>query len=126
VKSDLPISFINEQIIPDWGLAVTIKAVNPPGPDPSIAGVEWEENNGLIGSTLEYANTNKQWLTGVPDVDGVPFLDWIRSGLDETDLAGQDDNAAFETLFGGRPLRLVWCKLTALPDLACQCDRLSV
>ena len=109
VKSDLPISFINEQIIPDWGLAVTIKAVNPPGPNPSIAGVEWEENNGLIGSTLEYANTNRQWLTGVPDVDGVPFLDWIRSGLDETDLAGQDDNAVFETLLGGTvaPLGLV-------------------
>lgn len=109
VKSDLPINFINEQIIPDWGLAVTIKAVNPPGPDPDIAGVEWEENNGLIGSSISYQTTNQQWLTGVPDVDGVPFLDWIRAGLDETDLGGQDDNGVFETLVSGTvaPMGLV-------------------
>jgi len=101
VKSDLPIDFINEQIIPEWGLSVTVKAVNPPGPDPVVSGVEWEENNGVIGSDITYANTSFQWLAGIPDVDGVPFLDWIRSGVDESDLGGQDDNQAFELLAGG-------------------------
>lgn len=108
VKSDFPISFKNEQIIQQWGLAVTVKGVNPPGPSP-VPGVEWEENNGLIGWTIEYENTNKAWLSGIPNVNGSPLLNWLRAGVDDGDLAGQDDNEVFESIFGGTvgPMGLV-------------------
>jgi hypothetical protein len=116
VKSDFPIDFINEQIIPEWGLAVTVKAVNPPGADPDIEGVEWEENNGVIGASIDYENSNQQWLSGVPDVDGVPFLDWIRSGIDTYDAVGKDDNANFETLLGGTISPLILTQYNQFPD----------
>ncbi|MBK7108707.1 MAG: hypothetical protein IPH61_06060 [Bacteroidetes bacterium] len=101
VKSDFPIGFKNEQIIPDWGLAVTIKGVYPPGPNPAVAGVEWEANNGLIGWNIEYENVNMPWLSGVPNVNGSPLLNWLRSGVDETDIPGVDDNEVYESIFGG-------------------------
>ncbi|MFN7014744.1 MAG: hypothetical protein ACK4ON_10805, partial [Bacteroidia bacterium] len=108
VKSDFPISFKNEQIIQQWGLAVTVNGVNPPGPSP-VPGVEWEENNGLIGWSIEYENTNKAWLSGIPNVNGSPLLNWLRSGVDDGDLAGQDDNEVFESIFSGTigPMGLV-------------------
>lgn len=114
VNSDFPINFVNEQIIPEWGLAVTVKAVDPPGPDNSFAVyVPNEENNGFISATMEFANSNNQWLTGVPDVDGPIFLNWIRSGLSSDagfpDYLGQDDDEVYETVLGGTfaPARLV-------------------
>lgn len=102
VVSDFPINFVNEQVITDWGLAVTVHHVLDPGGS-TVAGsfVEKEENNGLIGSSLTFANPNQSWLTGVPDNDGT-ILDWIRCGIAEDDvLPNPDENQIFEGILGG-------------------------
>lgn len=111
VKSDFPINFVNEQILPQWGLSVTVKSVLNPGmidlePDPTETFfVDKEENNGYIGSEIVYADPSKQWMTGVPDVDGAFFLNWIRAGLskegDYADYLGIDDNEYYEGVLGG-------------------------
>ena len=102
VVSDFPINFVNEQVITDWGLAVTVHNVLDPGGS-TVAGsfVEKEANNGLIGSSLTFADPNKAWLAGVPDNDGT-ILDWIRCGIAEDDvLPNPDENQIFEGILGG-------------------------
>jgi len=118
VVSDFPINFINEQVITDWGLSVTVHHVLDPGGS-TVAGsfVEKEENNGLIGGTLTYADPNKIWLTGVPDNDGT-VLDWIRSGIAEDDvLPNPDENQVFEGILGGTwaPTEIVAFSVDANP-----------
>lgn len=102
VVSDFPVNFINEQIITDWGLAVTVhNTFDPGGQTVSGSFVEKEDNNGLIAGTLTFADPNKTWLTGVPDNDGT-VLDWIRSGIAENDvLPNPDENQVFEGVLGG-------------------------
>lgn len=121
VVSDFPINFVNEQIIPEWGLAVTVHNVNEPGGS-SVNGsfIEHEENNGFIGASLTYEDPNKQWLTGVPDNDGT-ILDWIRSGIAEDVFAdvipNPDENQIFETVLGGTwaPIEIVAFNTTDVP-----------
>ncbi|MFN0275693.1 MAG: hypothetical protein ACKVPJ_08105 [Chitinophagales bacterium] len=109
IVSDFPISFVNEQVLPEWGLSVTVKSVNNPGmrdanPSPTESVfVDKEENNGFVGATLEFADPNQQWLSGVPDVDGT-LLNWIRSGESiefYADYPGIDDNQFYEGILGG-------------------------
>lgn len=106
VVSDFPVNFVNEQVIPEWGLSVTVTNVFEPGGQ-SVSGtfIEKEENNGFINATLTYADPNKQWLTGVPDNDGT-ILDWIRSGIAADGafvdvLPNPDENQVFEGVLGG-------------------------
>jgi hypothetical protein len=38
-------------------------------------------SNGLVGSSITYADASKQWLTGYPDInESSNLLNWIRSG----------------------------------------------
>lgn len=73
----------------------------------------------IIGASITYEGSNQGWLTGVPDVDGIPGLDWIRAGTyydnTEKNLSDYnmnnasvgtntvfvDGNQYFETLLGG-------------------------
>ena len=71
----------NEQLIPQWGLSVNIEYYDPY--DASI-GKNFPE---LLFSTVEFADSSKQWLIGVPDQDGSSPRNWIRSGTAEE---GQD------------------------------------
>jgi len=106
VVSDFPINIVNEQVIPEWGLSVTVKNVFDPGGQ-TVSGtfIEKEENNGFIDATLTYEDPNKQWLLGVPDNDGT-ILDWIRSGIAVDGafadvLPNPDENQVFEGVLGG-------------------------
>ncbi len=118
IMSDFPINFVNEQVIQEWGLAVTVKNVFDPGGS-TVSGsfVEKEENNGLIAGTLTFADPNKAWLTGVPDNDGT-ILDWIRAGVADDDvLPNPDENQIFEGVLGGTwaPTELVAFSTDASP-----------
>ena len=72
-NSEKIIDVAHEQLLMDLGLSITIVQPKFPG-DP--LGVE----NGVISSTITYADSSKQWLTGVVDIDNIPSLNWIRSG----------------------------------------------
>ena len=100
INSDKSIALENEQILPEYGISVTIKqSINP---------FEDENNgNGAIGASIEFSDSTKQWLTGVADIDGQTDQNWIRSGTFSdpnnslyNDYNG-DDNEDFEKLLGG-------------------------
>lgn len=116
--SDASIQLGNEQLLIDEGLSIQILQNVGLG-DASL------ESNGMISSDLIYQDSAHQWLTGFPDFDATPDLDfntpspynWIRSGsIDDNaksfhndyDPAAQgnpaswlDANEVFEKLIGG-------------------------
>ena len=109
VISDTVISYRNEQLVLDWGLSLTIgQLVNVTGTN-----VITDKKPDLLLSTAIYSDSTKQWLSGVPDNDGSPILNWIRSGLVNEgtgsvancdffdDYVGLDDEEQFEGVLGG-------------------------
>jgi hypothetical protein len=92
IFSDKTIAVANEQLLADLGLSVTINQVKEPG---DLLG----KNNGLIESSAEYADSSRQWLSGVPDIDGgsadaegnPSAWNWIRSGT-LRDMANGNNN----------------------------------
>jgi hypothetical protein len=121
VKADKTIAVANEQIIPKWGLSVTMAQALKPGTNTT-------NNNGYIEATMQFTDATKPWLTGIADQDGPTPLNWIRSGT--TAFAGNaaqysdysysidnqgsvqgtglDDNEVYEKVLGGTwaPYRL--------------------
>ena len=95
VAAERPISVSNEQVIPEWGLTATIATVIEAG---KIGAV----NNGLLTSSLEYANPSIQWLNSIADVDDVDPNpeNWILSGTDAGDLS-LDPTAVYEGVVQG-------------------------
>ncbi|MDD5570266.1 MAG: hypothetical protein PHD97_03825, partial [Bacteroidales bacterium] len=85
-NSDKSIKVSNEQIVPEIGLSVTIQ--QNPWTTAYQYNLHWGNlniinnfNNGVIMSSITYADSTKKWFGGVPDVDGVSgSLNWIRSG----------------------------------------------
>lgn len=111
----------NEQLILDWGLSVSIRQV------------EYSfEYTAPIGATMEFADSSRMWLAGIPDNDGQYPTNWIRSGefdpgsgapadfydpLCYRDYPGQDDDKTYQTLLSGiiAPFRLVGSQCEAMP-----------
>lgn len=73
VFADETIGIVNEQLILDWGLSVTINQQFYEGAGPNT----YTEP---IGATFEFADSSKIWLAGIPDGDGFYPNNWIRSG----------------------------------------------
>ncbi len=108
-KSDTTILTEYEQLFLDLGFSINIEQPFVAGPigigevmagNPSALKPYFEvfaPNNGLIESTITYADSSNNWLSGVSDVD-VPLypLDWIRSGTYQSDEApaGNDWNTS--------------------------------
>lgn len=87
-RSDTATSYKNEQLFPDLGISITIGQVIEPGPfrigtnadqDP-IWGII-SENNGLLSSTMTFQDSTRPYIGGIPDMDGIPQFNWIRSGV---------------------------------------------
>ena len=70
----------NEQLIPEWGISVNIEQYSPEDMPPSQT-----YKPKLLTSSIEFADSSKIWLTGVPDADGATPQNWIRSGTAEED-----------------------------------------
>ncbi|MBM3184919.1 MAG: T9SS C-terminal target domain-containing protein, partial [Bacteroidetes bacterium] len=92
VDSDQTIASDNEQIIPEWGVSVQIyqeKYFFPDGTGNLAA-----KSTDMIESSIEFKDSSKRWLGGVPDNDAYFPTNWIRSG----DYAPVDDenDAAYE------------------------------
>ncbi|MBL7811733.1 MAG: hypothetical protein JNL57_05875 [Bacteroidetes bacterium] len=98
----------------DWGFSLQVKQVYNPGEN-EVA----EPSNGLLDATVEWEDNGKQWLTAIPDQDGVTWTNWIRAGnngrgatfdpfahdffkqLSPNELA-LDPNQSYEKLWNGR------------------------
>lgn len=84
-SSDKTIAFVNEQLILELGLAVNISQALLPGNQD-------HPTNGMLESSIEFADSSKRWLTGVPDADGPGARNWIRAGTtaDVNDATNDD------------------------------------
>jgi len=114
VFSDVTIAQENEQIIPDWGISVTLSQFEYTQYSTTSSGI-----TELLTSSIEFADSSKQWLTGVADTDGASDQNWIRSGTSEetadatqypdpcddpafyNDKLGWDDQESFEKVIEG-------------------------
>jgi hypothetical protein len=121
VKSDRTIKTLNEQLVLQWGLAVSIVQVTDPG-------LSISPNNGLISGSMTFDDPTKHWLNGLADKDGPGYTNWIRSGSValattaatasfENDYVGVDANQDYEKVIGGTwaPYRL--CAATEPPTV---------
>ncbi len=85
VYSNEVVSIINEQIIPEWGIAVD---VNIFGERPYNSK---ESSNGFISAEINFEDESNEWLTFVEDRDyedfGVSAQDWISAGQTQVGLA---------------------------------------
>jgi hypothetical protein len=92
--SNKAINILNEELLLDWGLSIT-----------------WEQyfypNNGdfteLISSEIEFKDSSRPWLQGVPDQEGFTELNWIRAGTQESDPENEAE-VVFDDLKPGAPL----------------------
>ncbi|MEX1001510.1 MAG: T9SS type A sorting domain-containing protein [Crocinitomicaceae bacterium] len=89
VHSDYLVSEINEQLILDWGLSVTVNQQFYEG-----TGSCSERFTEPLTASITYADSSKAWLFGVADDDNFYPTNWIRSGStneNETDNPGGCD-----------------------------------
>ena len=78
VTSEMSIDGDNEQIIPTWGISVQIHQEKYYFPSGS-GNISFKTTD-MISSSIEYADSSKRWLAGVPDNDAYYPSNWIRSG----------------------------------------------
>jgi len=85
VTSDRTIDVLNEQLVLEWGLGVTVhQQVYPSTADVATP----------LGASITFENSQQPWLLGFPDGEGFTTNNWIRSGTQ----AG-DDTSPFELVY---------------------------
>ena len=85
VSSDRTIDVLNEQLILEWGLGVTVhQQVYPSSADIATP----------LGSSITFDNPQEPWLLGLPDGEGFTENNWVRAGTQ----AG-DDTSPYELVY---------------------------
>ncbi|MES2799112.1 MAG: T9SS C-terminal target domain-containing protein [Bacteroidota bacterium] len=134
INSERTISKDNEQIIPQWGVSVQIVQRNY---GQYSSGNVANRVTDIISSSIEFSDSSKQWLAGVPDNDAFYATNWIRSGeyapdpaadclpdgpawfnpCNYPDESNQDPDKLFAKLLGGTiaPHRLVGYQADFMP-----------
>jgi len=80
VTSQRTIAFDNEQIIPEWGISVQIKQEKYFVPASGNSGGPETKTTTMISSSINFADSSKQWLTGVNDNDAYYPTNWVICG----------------------------------------------
>jgi len=120
ISSQRTIAVNNEQLIPEWGISVQIEQSLYPCPADEANCPFSNRIAEPIEATLEFVDTSKRWLIGLPHNNGFSPQNWIMSGdyaADEesecndqfglsnpccyNDLVGLDPDLVFENLLGG-------------------------
>ncbi len=119
IFSEMSIATNNEQLIPEWGISISISQYVP-------AKSGSKEFTDLLFHELTFADSSKRWLTGVPNADGQTAQNWIESGSGEdtvtvcglskawADQPGIDDNEIFEGVIGG-----TWAPMALVRNMDC-------
>lgn len=121
VNSEKSILIANEQIIPQWGMSVTVNQVLPVG-SASL------DNGGFIDASMTFADPTKRWLSALKDEEGESNANWIRAGSVLTTGGGNtafddrykpgttvqfiDPQAKFEKILGGTWAPYALCAYT--------------
>jgi len=100
-----------EKLITKWGLSIEIGQCGFPIYEYSFLNgfAKPYSNQGLLESTMEFSNINKQWLSFVYDTDLEDYTNWIRSGTKVPDVKTKwddwsdmtDSTGVFEKVIGG-------------------------
>ena len=95
--SDRDLKVTYEQVIGNpatggTGISVKIAQAGDPG-----TGID-----GVVSSSLNFADVQNQWLSFVADVDGVSYANWIRSGEINSDGDHTDNDLAYDDAASNR------------------------
>jgi hypothetical protein len=89
------ISVRNEDLLMDWGLAVTWEQYDYPNE---------KKFTEPLASTIEFDDPTQPWLGGLADQEGIGnFYNWIRSGNQETPDGTPTYEAVFDDMKPGDP-----------------------
>ena len=114
-KSDTSTNLEYEQLFTNLGISVTFGAIIQAGPytvgkmadaENTAVNAVPAPNNGLLGASIEFADSSQRWLSGIPDQDIIGFpINWIRSGTYDDDWSSSsnpwDPDEVYEKLIGG-------------------------
>jgi len=93
-NSTKALNILNEELLLDWGLSITLHQYQYP-------------NGGTFSDPLEssitFDNPSAPWLQGVPDTEGFDLLNWIRSGTQEGD-SELEEEVVYNDIKAGNPL----------------------
>ena len=88
------LSVLNEELLLDWGLSITLHQYQ-------------YSNNGNfsepVSAKIEFDNHSAPWFLGMPDSEGFDLLNWIRAGTQEGDDSIEEE-VVFNDLKAGNPL----------------------
>ncbi|WP_107038537.1 T9SS C-terminal target domain-containing protein [Brumimicrobium mesophilum] len=119
ITSDRTIGERNEQLIPEWGLSVSIFQDMYPCASEAATCVFRERIALPIETTLQFADSSQRWLSGISDVNSFNPQNWIAAGdysageneCDDAfglnnpccynDIIGVDPSQVFANLFDG-------------------------
>ena len=73
IYSEGNINTINEQILENYGISISLNQVKAPGEDQA-------NGNGYITSDITFSDDTKPWLWGLQDQADSSFANWLRSG----------------------------------------------
>tara|TARA_Y100001954_G_scaffold168621_1_gene179074 strand:- start:1367 stop:3427 length:2061 start_codon:yes stop_codon:yes gene_type:complete len=94
VTSTKTINILNEELLLDWGLSITIHQYQYP-------------NDGKftvpLKASIEFEDPSAPWLVGIPDSEGFDQLNWIRAGTQEGD-AEIESEVVFNDYDPGNPI----------------------
>ena len=94
VTSTKTLNILNEELILDWGLSITLHQYQYP-------------NNGSftvpVDASIEFDNSEEPWLLGIKDSEGFDDLNWIRAGTQEGDDEVEEE-VVFNDINAGNPL----------------------
>ncbi len=73
IYSEHSINTINEQVLENYGISISVSQVKAPGADQA-------NGNGYITSDITFQDDTKPWLWGLPDQADSSFANWLRAG----------------------------------------------
>ena len=122
VASDKSIAVAEDQLIPQWGLSVTMEQSTWDTvyfEADSSAGLENEITISAVQGELSFSDPDRDWLAGITDTDGDGVFNWIRGGTEWTtlytydgtyeDRPGFDMDEEYEQLLAGTWAPFILC-----------------
>lgn len=97
VNSNSTIEIGNEQLIPQWGMAIRIEQMKYFCSNYSQYCVERERLAKPLEASLTFENTNNEWLTGVKNTNAITPLNWIMSGEYNSTSSNQPSDSLYDT-----------------------------
>lgn len=85
VAAETTIEKLNEQVVAKFGFSVSIGQRDDVGTMPTT-----DKTNGAIGTSVEYKDKTKPWITAIPDdaafIQGLNILNYLKTSVNEPDF----------------------------------------